>query len=188
MINNDHGQPKNVTVSFLTKPSVLHHRLYVKKSLNGESEHCAEDAGIADDIHDDKDSNSTFIPRGNSKEPRPPTFLKKMIKTNVKLAGNTLALRCRADGRPTPNITWYKDNRKPERSLGKVRYSQWGISLDDLVVSDAGNYTCVVCNYLGCIDYTYDVDVLGKCPSFKVSVHLRVRISRVAMESSVDTL
>lgn len=85
-----------------------------------------------------------------------------MLKTIVKPAGNTLNLRCKADGNPTPNITWYKDNKKPERSLGKVRYGQWSITLDDLIISDAGNYTCVVCNELECKNFTYEVDVVGK--------------------------
>lgn len=66
-------------------------------------------------------------------------------------------------GNPTPNVTWYKDGQTPvQRIMGTVRYSQWGIVLEDLVKGDSGNYTCKVCNKNGCIDFTYKVDVVGK--------------------------
>lgn len=98
----------------------------------------------------------------SNEDPRAPRFLKRMSKTIVKPAGNTLTLRCRADGNPTPNVTWLKDNKKPERSLGKIRQNQWAITLDDLIISDAGNYTCIVSNIWGSINFTYVVDVVGK--------------------------
>lgn len=66
-------------------------------------------------------------------------------------------------GNPVPNITWVKDGVTPlQRQLGIVRYTQWAIVLEDLVVMDSGNYTCYVCNHYGCIDFTYKVDIIGK--------------------------
>lgn len=43
-----------------------------------------------------------------------------------------------------------------------MRYGQWSILLEELVPSDSGNYTCVVCNEQGCINHTYKVMVLGE--------------------------
>lgn len=86
-----------------------------------------------------------------------------MVKNCHKPAGNTLILKCKAGGYPTPNITWYKDDeKKPNRPLGEFRYGTWSMTLEDLVVSDNANYTCVVCNYLGCINFTYHVNVVGE--------------------------
>lgn len=36
------------------------------------------------------------------------------------------------------------------------------LHIEDVVTNDSGNYTCVVCNIVGCIDYTYKVEVIGK--------------------------
>lgn len=99
-----------------------------------------------------------------TEELRPPTFKKpeKMHKSLVKPAGNMVRLKCQGDGNPMPNITWYKDGDLPERALGGIQYSQWTMTLQDLVTSDSGSYTCKLCNQLGCIDYTFKVDIIGE--------------------------
>ncbi|XP_060515844.1 fibroblast growth factor receptor homolog 1-like isoform X2 [Cylas formicarius] len=91
-----------------------------------------------------------------------PYFLKKMQKLVIKPAGNMAALKCKANGNPTPNITWYKDDEPPKRELGEVKINHWSLTLEDLVTDDKGNYTCVVCNVLGCINFTYNVDVVER--------------------------
>lgn len=65
-------------------------------------------------------------------------------------------------GNPMPNITWLKNGGPPERQLGVFQYKQRSVVLEDLVPNDSGNYTCVVCNLLGCINFTSKVDVIGK--------------------------
>lgn len=98
-----------------------------------------------------------------SQKPHAPYFVnKKMTKIHVKPAGHVITLRCKAGGYPIPNITWYKNDDKPVRSLGEVKYTNWNLQLQDLVISDAANYTCKVCNYLGCISFTYNLNVIGK--------------------------
>lgn len=94
-----------------------------------------------------------------------PKFTKKsqMLPAMVKPAGNMVRMKCPASGNPVPNITWHKNDRTPfNRNLGTIRYSRWQIMLEDLVTSDTGNYTCVVCNIHGCINFTYKLEVLGK--------------------------
>lgn len=98
-----------------------------------------------------------------SHKPHLPYFVnKKMTKIHVKPAGHVITFRCKAGGYPTPNITWYKNDDKPVRSLGDVKYNNGNLQLQDLVITDAANYTCKVCNYLGCINFTYSLDVIGK--------------------------
>lgn len=94
----------------------------------------------------------------------PPSFIKKnpMQPLVVKPAGNMAQLKCRAVGHPTPNITWLKDGKPPKRHLGELKYNHWSLTLEDLVTDDKGNYTCVVCNIAGCIDFTYRVDVVER--------------------------
>lgn len=71
-------------------------------------------------------------------------------------------LKCRAGGNPTPNITWLKDGMFPKRLYGEFKQNHWSLTLEDLVTEDKGNYTCIVCNEAGCINYTYKLDVVGK--------------------------
>ncbi|XP_071442335.1 fibroblast growth factor receptor 4-like, partial [Hetaerina americana] len=96
----------------------------------------------------------------------PPVFhrLDKMYRTVVKPAGNMLKLKCPADGNPSPNVTWYKNGKFPERQFGLVQTNRWSIVLEELVKSDSGNYTCLVCNVLGCIDFTYYVEIIERFP------------------------
>ncbi|TGZ49373.1 Fibroblast growth factor receptor [Temnothorax longispinosus] len=99
----------------------------------------------------------------NQKVPEsPPSFNKtdEMHLTVVKPAGSTMRLRCPSVGNPKPNITWLKNNEEPRRDLGVVIRTKWTLRLEDLVTKDSGNYTCIVCNYLGCINYTFKVDII----------------------------
>ncbi|XP_011874202.1 PREDICTED: fibroblast growth factor receptor homolog 1-like isoform X2 [Vollenhovia emeryi] len=96
----------------------------------------------------------------------PPSFNKSedMHPLTVKPAGSTMRLKCPSVGNPTPNITWLKNNEEPKRDLGTVIRSKWTLRLEDLVTKDNGNYTCIVCNYLGCINYTFIVDIIERYP------------------------
>lgn len=110
-------------------------------------------------------NNTEFVKIIELKVLVPPSFAKsanKMPKKHVKPAGNVVQLRCKANGVPLPNITWYKDGKPYHRKLGDVKYAHWGIMLEDLVTDDNGLYQCIVCNIVACINYTYELEVLGK--------------------------
>ncbi|RZF43116.1 hypothetical protein LSTR_LSTR001294 [Laodelphax striatellus] len=94
----------------------------------------------------------------------PPRFTarKQMHRIVAKPAGNMFRLKCPSEGNPYPNITWLKNGHPPERTLGNILYRQWSITLEDLVTTDSGNYTCIVCNILGCIDFSFQVDIIER--------------------------
>ncbi|CAH0562089.1 unnamed protein product [Brassicogethes aeneus] len=88
---------------------------------------------------------------------------KKLIKLNVKPAGSTVTFRCKAEGIPSPKISWYKyDNPKIVRKLGNFKVGNYHATLEDLIVDDNGNYTCKVCNVLGCINFTFVLEVIER--------------------------
>lgn len=105
-------------------------------------------------------------PIRNDSQESAPSFVnpKKMQRILVKPAGNTVSFKCRVNGNPTPNITWFKDGNTPSRTLGNLKYGQGHryLTLEDLVTQDAGKYTCKACNKLGCINFTYALDVVGE--------------------------
>ncbi|XP_043790559.1 fibroblast growth factor receptor homolog 1-like isoform X2 [Apis laboriosa] len=118
------------------------------------------------DLDNEKCENETAGEHNNTAPERAPSFNKSVEMPNVvvKPAGNMLRLRCPSFGNPRPNITWYKNNEEPKRTLGTVVMSKWTFRLEDLVPEDSGNYTCVVCNYLGCINRTSKVEIVERFP------------------------
>lgn len=102
----------------------------------------------------------------STEQPTPPRFTKmdKMHRVVAKPAGNMLRLKCPAEGNPSPNITWTKNGAPPERHLGSVHYGRWSMMLEDLVTTDSGNYTCIVCNAYGCINFTFKIEIQERFP------------------------
>ncbi|KAI8437762.1 hypothetical protein MSG28_011996 [Choristoneura fumiferana] len=79
-------------------------------------------------------------------------FPEKLYNLEMKTAGSSIRLKCAAKGNPLPNITWYK-NKEHEilRPYLKPTYGKWFVELEELSMTDNGNYTCKVCNELGSI-------------------------------------
>uniref|UniRef100_A0A182F986 receptor protein-tyrosine kinase n=1 Tax=Anopheles albimanus TaxID=7167 RepID=A0A182F986_ANOAL len=96
-----------------------------------------------------------------------PYFVKKehMAKLVPKPSGSFVRLRCPAEGYPKPNITWTKDGRDIERSMGQAKKVNWAIVLEDLVPDDSGFYTCHVCNRVGCVNFTTKLEVNDRFPA-----------------------
>lgn len=82
-------------------------------------------------------------------------------------------------GNPTPNITWFKNDGTPiVRSYGQPSYGKWSLLLEELTKSDDGNYTCVICNRLGCINHTQSLLVQGMCYFCCISLRLITLLQR----------
>uniref|UniRef100_A0A673TQ42 Leucine rich repeats and immunoglobulin like domains 1 n=1 Tax=Suricata suricatta TaxID=37032 RepID=A0A673TQ42_SURSU len=72
------------------------------------------------------------------------------LEDRVVSTGETVALQCKATGSPTPRITWFKGNRP--LSLTERHHFTPGNQLlvvQNVVVEDAGQYTCEMSNALG---------------------------------------
>ena len=93
----------------------------------------------------------------------PPKFTRpdELLESEVKPAGNSLKLRCPASGNPQPNITWYKNGKEPKREH-RINMNKWTLRMDEVNMQDSANYSCVVCNGLGCISHTFKIDVVGE--------------------------
>lgn len=93
-----------------------------------------------------------------------PRFVRPVAMTgyDAKPAGNMVRLRCPATANPCPNVTWTKDGGPIQRLWGQVRYGEWSVLIEELVTDDSGNYTCNVCNALGCVNFTTKVEVIER--------------------------
>ncbi|KAJ9581128.1 hypothetical protein L9F63_023694, partial [Diploptera punctata] len=143
-------------------------RVYRKhdRSLQVTSPENMRSLSMMSNDHEENTSDPSPKPgEYNDTVPRtPPQFSKPTIMhpAVAKPAGNMLRLKCPAEGNPEPNITWTKDGETPHREFGIVRYARWALAMEDLVVADSGNYTCLVCNIHGCINFTFKVDVIER--------------------------
>ncbi len=89
----------------------------------------------------------------------------KMKRRNIERPiGSSVRLKCGATGQPKPQIIWEKDGRTlTDADLGESKRAHWTLHLDDLKLSDSGQFTCRVFNKYGEINATYVLGVVGRC-------------------------
>lgn len=103
----------------------------------------------ADDYPDEEEDDS---------DNEAPEFSEQPSRLHVKAVGQSVRLKCLAKGMPEPSITWSKDGETLSR-VGDMRH--WTLVLQDLQLKDAGNYTCLVCNTMGCVNFTTQLRMRG---------------------------
>ena len=84
----------------------------------------------------------------------------------VKPRGSTIRLRCRASGRPRPDIWWFHNGALLPPSVATEedgsKSDKWTLKLSDVSDDHDGRYTCRVQNRAGAVNYTYYVEVVGR--------------------------
>lgn len=75
----------------------------------------------------------------------------------------SLVLECVVSGNPSPIVKWLKDGQElPFAPRPRLLHSN--LMLNDIQISDGGNYTCFVQAEEGAVaSANYTVDVLGEC-------------------------
>ena len=80
--------------------------------------------------------------------------------------GDDVELDCLSDGNPHPDISWYKYNvpllEITYRKLEDTFIKSEKLLLSDLLLADAGNYSCHVNNSLGLINRTFILRIYGE--------------------------
>lgn len=106
-----------------------------------------------------------------------PAKMENAIK--VQPTGSSVRLDCRAMGVPEPRVTWFKDGQPLTFAASNRENGQrYTLLLTKLARNDSGEYTCVVANRLGSVQWTYTVEVHEKfiptpkiiCPFSNVTV------------------
>ncbi|XP_054975134.1 neuronal cell adhesion molecule isoform X23 [Sorex araneus] len=105
-------------------------------------------------------SDTEFYGAKSNKE-RPPTFLTPEGNTSSKeeLRGNILSLECIAEGLPTPEIYWIKEDGTLPINRTFYRNFKKTLQITHVSEADAGNYQCIAKNLLGVIHHTISVTV-----------------------------
>ncbi|XP_072027601.1 uncharacterized protein [Amphiura filiformis] len=93
-----------------------------------------------------KFSNSIYldIQSSNPSDDHGPSLLIHPPEHVIGLRGETLRLECMATGRPTPNVTWTREDGKSISSQARFEYGGIALVFDDLDFSDDGIYKCTI--------------------------------------------
>lgn len=105
--------------------------------------------GVDDEVEDDVDDYD---------DAGPPYFPTDPPKNHTRAIGEGIRIKCPVEGNPTPNITWMKDGETMQRP---VESKHWTLIVQDLTLKDTGNYTCVICNVHGCVNFTTYLRIKG---------------------------
>uniref|UniRef100_A0A2C9JXG7 Fibroblast growth factor receptor n=1 Tax=Biomphalaria glabrata TaxID=6526 RepID=A0A2C9JXG7_BIOGL len=87
----------------------------------------------------------------------------QFIQGKQGTATSFIMLECHPKGIPEPTLTWYK-NDKPLVKSERISFQKYKVSIADLVLSDAGNYTCVASNTLASLNWTFSVEINQRVP------------------------
>ncbi|CAI5451947.1 unnamed protein product [Caenorhabditis angaria] len=112
----------------------------------------------AENIHGVAQSFSVVeIKEAINKDHQKPKFVEPLVNCST-CEGNEIVLECCVTGKPIPTITWYKDGLKLIIENRMLQYTdRKGVSrlnIMNVMIDDAGEYTCEAVNNLG-KDFTH---------------------------------
>lgn len=99
----------------------------------------------------------------------PSRILEPKMREVKSLAGNTVKMKCKAEGRPMPIISWILANRTQVRGLhtekGRVSVTAEGtLVIEHVSVYDRGHYKCIASNPAGADTATVRLQVVASPP------------------------
>lgn len=100
----------------------------------------------------------------NLTSPEPPVFVKRLEATTLWRQGGSARLQCTVKGSPELHTSWFFNSH--ELSAGGryevgLKDGVATLEIDDVSLSDSGNYTCEVLNESGCESCSTKVTVKG---------------------------
>lgn len=111
----------------------------------------------------------------------PSRILEPKIRQIKVLTGSTIEMTCKAEGRPTPLISWILSNQTQVRGLntewGRVSVTAQGaLVIKDVAVNDRGNYKCIASNQAGGDIATVQLHVVAATPGIMEEKRQQVNI------------
>ncbi|KAH9364561.1 hypothetical protein HPB48_021047 [Haemaphysalis longicornis] len=91
----------------------------------------------------------------------PPTITEAPEQLSLAVVTSRVTLRCRVFGAPRPDVKWMKEAQ--ELTGGRYKVLDSGdLQIDDLLVTDQGEYTCYASNKFGDASASGSLEVKGK--------------------------
>ncbi|XP_071779144.2 vascular endothelial growth factor receptor 3 [Centroberyx gerrardi] len=94
----------------------------------------------------------------------------------------SLRMECDVEGRPLPQLSWFKDNQPLHQMSGiQLQDSNRTLSIQRVREEDAGLYTCTACNQRGCVHSSAAVRVIGSSDRANVEVVILIGTGVIAV-------
>ncbi|XP_069055619.1 vascular endothelial growth factor receptor 3 isoform X1 [Pleurodeles waltl] len=110
-----------------------------------------------------------------------PHLLQNLSNKLVNVS-DSMVMRCDADGKPSPRILWYKDNKILQEVsgivLGELNHT---LSILRVREEDAGIYVCRACNEQGCVNSSASVSVEGSDDRTNVEIVILIGTGVIAV-------
>ncbi|KAJ4935285.1 hypothetical protein JOQ06_016821 [Pogonophryne albipinna] len=111
----------------------------------------------------------------------PSRILEPKIREIKSHAGNTVEMKCRAEGRPLPMLSWILANRTQVKGQntekGRVSVSADGtLVIEEVSVYDRGNYKCIASNPAGADTATVRLQVVASPPGIVEEKRQQVKV------------
>ena len=75
--------------------------------------------------------------------------------------GEVAKIPCKAQGSPTPNVRWIKENVFDEALPAHVHDINGTLHFDIVYTTDKGKYLCIASSSQGSINASVEIDVIG---------------------------
>ncbi|XP_070207619.1 fibroblast growth factor receptor 4-like isoform X2 [Littorina saxatilis] len=119
------------------------------------------------------DEGPDDIVRVERKPKQSPKWRKQAPKDTllIQREGSEAVFKCKASGRPRPKVKWIKDG-EPIRVKKNKKYnkSKWKLQVDKVTPGDNGNYTCLIENSVGQLEWTFTLRVLENQPISEINI------------------
>lgn len=110
----------------------------------------------------------------------PSRILEPKMRDIKSYAGNTVEMKCKAEGRPTPSISWILANRTQVRGQNTEKKrvsvtSEGTLIIEQVSVYDRGHYKCIASNPAGADTATVRLQVVAAPPGIKEEKRQQVK-------------
>lgn len=123
--------------------------------------------------------------------PTVPPVITSDTQTYVAAVDSSVTLQCRADGSPSPVVTWHKDGQPLRKTVRQRALSSGSLQIAFVQAADTGRYTCIAANAAGTVSLEISLTVQGEfqsLPRLTESFVLRERLILATFEWPLVTI
>ncbi|ESO93751.1 hypothetical protein LOTGIDRAFT_104558, partial [Lottia gigantea] len=117
----------------------------------------------------------------------PPYFTLRPPSQFRQHTGDSVSLPCKADGNPTPRVTWKRSKGEFENS-NRIQINNGNLTINDLIKEDHGFYECIATNDIASVVAVTELRIMNTTPHapYNVTVIPSLFSAKVTWEPAYD--